>query len=82
MDLNSSLRVYGLQEAIRKNIERNNWKQQLDSKNKMRRNVTRTGTIDKELVSSVDGVKIKDIIVGNKVLKTMEVDRDPALSCD
>ena len=48
----------------------------------MRRNVTRTGAVDKELVSSVDGVKIKDIIVGNKVLKTMEVDRDPALSCD
>ena len=47
----------------------------------MRRNVTRTGAVDKELVSSVDGVKIKDIIVGNKVLKTMEVDRDPALSC-
>ena len=48
----------------------------------MRRNITRTGTIDKEIVSSVDGVKIKDIIVGDKVLKTMEVNRDPALSCD
>lgn len=82
MDLNSSLRVYGLQEAIRKNVERNKWKQQLASKNKMRRNITRTGTIDKEIVSSVDGVKIKDIIVGDKVLKTMEVNRDPALSCD
>ena len=31
---------------------------------------------------SVDGVKIKDIMIGNKRLKSMEVGRDPALSYD
>ena len=69
-------------------MERNNLKQlsisqQKNSKyNKNANHFEENGRNARDKFVSVDGVKIRDIIVGNKRLKTMEVGRDLALSYD